>query len=101
MEIFELRRILSFGIFSDAMGSSDILTKAWFMLLLSSAWLILTGTCGMWWELSGMWSLEGLDQLLGAARSFSWEEQWEELTVTPENLKLTLSVFVRVFLLFF
>lgn len=38
-----------------------------------------------------------LGQFLGAARSFSWEEWREQLTVTPENLEVTLSLFVGIF----
>ena len=92
---------MSFDVFSDAMCLSDILAKAWFMLLLLAAWLILMGTHGTWWELSGMWSVGGLGQLLGAARSFSWEEWREQLTVTPENFEVTLSLFVGLLLFFF
>lgn len=40
-----------------------------------------------------------LGQFLGAARSFSWEEWREQLTVTPENLEVTLSLFVGIFFL--
>jgi len=65
--------------------------KVWFVLLLSAARLILGGARGVWWELSGMWSAGSFGQLLGAAESFSWEERWEQLTIPPASLEVTLS----------